>query len=179
MQKAFVVTKPAAKRRFLKTLVLSGDITAHWPIVCLSWLWLLKDAGFLSNKSTEDTNSAAAVRFNRTLLGLTKSLVQHGLLGLLLFVVVINQRGMRKPERRQRNVTNDSASRQKWFQAPALSLTSGCWPRAAAAPWSPAGWWRTASARRRRLPTGPSIPVRKISFHLPVDEANKPQQNNR
>lgn len=133
----------------------------------------------VSSVISEDANSAAAVRFSRTALGLTKSLVQHGLLGLLLFVVIINQRGMRKPEGIQRNVTDGSVRRQKWFQSPALSLTSGCWPRAAAAPWSPAGWWRTAGARRRRLPTGPSIPVgnNRFSSSRPLGKQTSTQQS--
>lgn len=44
------------------------------------------------------------------------------------------------------------------------TLTFGCWQRAAAAPWSPAGWWRTGDARRHRLPTSPSNPVEKIQI---------------
>lgn len=44
------------------------------------------------------------------------------------------------------------------------TLTFGCWQRAAAAPWSPAGWWRTGDARRHRLPTSPSTPVEKIQI---------------
>lgn len=72
-------------------------------------------------------------------------------------------------------------------------LTSGCWQRAAAAPWWPAGWWRTGDARRHRLPTSPANPEQRIkiekemktgswvfikfAFHLCVNRKPKPRRD--
>lgn len=76
----------------------NATINCDWPPGTQPHLFVfltLSDAGVLNNKQ-----SAGLAMESRRMISLTKSFIQHGLLGLFLVIIFINQRRMGEPERK-------------------------------------------------------------------------------